>query len=219
MDPSSNNLCNVIVGGTTFTFSKTSFEQPHMNDTIIKTTVLGVHNNRVPYFEVDPDVFKKWLAPYIRHNGMLPEKEDLKSPTERKHLIHAANTCGLIALAQYVESDIPKQLNAMQVTKITIYFGIDCGDLFIFDYIQAPFNHKLGDIACPDKSCNVYFQKFTSPSSILYHLINSHNGTTTLIYTGFNNEQKGFIKCEMKEYERLVAFPQDERYIKLVHPE
>ncbi len=215
MDPSSSNLCNVNVGGTTFTFSKTSFEQSHMNDTIIKTTVLGDHNKILPYFEVDPDLFKKWLAPYIRY-GRFPDKQDLTSPSDRNHLVDAANTCGLIALAQYIASDIPKQLNAMRVTKITISFEISKDRFNLFNDLKP--SHLIGGITCPDKSCNTYFQNHINAWYIFHHLITSHNGSIKLIYQSSSVDQRGFIECEMKEYVPLVAVREDSLYFNLVHP-
>ncbi len=222
MDPSSNNLCHVNVGGIDFTFSRSTIKEPHMNDTIFKTTALGENNNVPPYFEVEPDLFRKWLDPFIR-NGRYPDKQDLTSPSERNRIIDAANTCGLIALAQYVESEIPKQLKATQVTKVKIPFKLEANRLTFFS-CAIP---NGASIPCADKSCNTLFNAkqitidwrsymLLDPCEVFSHYIYCHNGSKKIIMNNFNPKyirEEGYIKCELKEYVPLMKIFDGENHM------
>ncbi len=220
MDPSSNNLCHVNAGGTNFTFSRTSFEQPHMHDTIIKTTVLGEHNERVPFFDVSPKIFEKWLAPYIR-GGILPDKAKLTSSFKRAHLIHDANTCGLIALAQYVE----RLEKVAEVKKMRIGYIIKISHSHEYTHFIRFDNctpaRYFNSIHCPDKACHTMWTKDinapVSPPGVFLHFLADHNGSKTVIETTKDSHQYGYIECELKEYVPLITINKDNR-CELVHP-
>ncbi len=203
----SPNICQVNVGGTQFAFSRASFEQHHMQESIISTTVLGRNSDVVPFFDVDPELFKKWIAPYIRQE-VLPTQVGLESPHDREHLIRAANTVGLIALAQYVEQ--------MGATKIKIPYCVflsndsDTPSGVKYFFCCQPSNNKyFTSIHCPDLVCDQQFAPtgYCAISFFLNHFRGfPHNGTVTVHeeHNGaYGKFKHGIIECEIKKYKEL----------------
>ncbi len=204
----SPNICHVNVGGTQFTFSRASFEQFHMQDTIISKTVLGKNSDVVPYFDVDPKLFEKWIAPYIRQE-VLPNQEKLKSSHKRDHLIRAANTVGLIALAQYVE-----QIKLSKVIKIGICFFKSSHPNYpsgvnYFCNVIAPTTY-FKKIHCPDLECPAWFcptDDYALQIFLNHFRASPHNGTVTVYEkcgTGNGFNEHGIIECEMLNFKELT---------------
>ena len=207
IEPNNNNICEINVGGKAFTFSKSTFEQSHLKDSIIAKTALRRINDMPPFFDVDPQIFIDWCAPYIRH-GLLPTAEGLETLDKKNCLIDTANSIGLLTLAEHVNENLPNQ-------KIRIGFTVKNvnPDPYTRPYISL-FNslrhcEGIDEIACPIKECNIKFRRREEDeeegtegegvSDFLAHFLGSpHNGKME-IFEVICGQKIGSIELEATE--------------------
>lgn len=93
------------VGGECFYFSKETLELCHNKGSIPEQIMHGAHVKKTPFLDVDPSLFRKFCAPYIRHE-LFPVIGDFSSVTEQKHLVAAAKYMGLANLGNYIEHEM-----------------------------------------------------------------------------------------------------------------
>ena len=115
------------VGGKLFYFSKDTLELGHNKGSVFEKIMHGVHVKKTPFLDLDPELFRKFCAPYVRHE-LLPISCDFSSVTEQKHLMAAARSIGLERLGSFIENEminrsfhvkvkLPLKSQSLQVTR------------------------------------------------------------------------------------------------------
>lgn len=102
---STANIFEFNVGGELFYFSKETLELAHNKGSLFEKTVQGVSVKKTPFLDLDPALFRKFCAPYLRHK-LMPVSCDFSSITEQRHLVAAASLTGLSALSHFIEHEM-----------------------------------------------------------------------------------------------------------------
>ncbi len=95
-------VVKVNVGGESFSFAESTLKFGHNKGSVLERAVSGVYDNTKELFlDVDPAIFQKYCAPFIRYK-LWPIKKDFASVSEVNHAIRACNSIGLHALADSI---------------------------------------------------------------------------------------------------------------------
>jgi hypothetical protein len=128
--PTTNALCVYNIGGKKFTFSKERIEAiGSISRNILSIMYSEQWNNdgKERYIDINPEVFKKWFDPYIRH-GIMPDLNLIACEQEKKVVSAAAELLGF----GITSSTIPKELSYLQdafgPNEWEKYFGIKVSD-------------------------------------------------------------------------------------------
>ncbi len=148
------------VGGQNFQFSKENLKESHLKDSLFDIAISGRWEIPIHNLYADPNIFRKWVAPYIRFKQM-PIEDALTCPQERQHLIHTANYLGLLALAKALEVQKANLdlKNERQIVRIVQKDGF----LHQLDDRLLVNNAKGAELQCPIKSCKKTFATVWTP--------------------------------------------------------
>lgn len=102
---STTNIFEFNIGGELFYFSKETLELAHNKGSVFEEIMHGVSVKKTPFLDLDPSLFRKFCAPYLRHK-LMPVSCDFSSITEQRHLVAAASSSGLNALSHFIEHEM-----------------------------------------------------------------------------------------------------------------
>ncbi len=181
-----SNIVTFNVGGEAIPFSTATLAKDHLK---------SLKQER--FFDVDPTIFKKYCAPYIRHEKVPTVEEVVRNRFEAQHLVLIAKALGLFELAQRVD----KVLNGI----VTLRFQCEAGDLQEFDFVEFPSNTKY---TCPSRGCNKQFNHRRADLILSHFLSTPHFGKiseVSEIATNFNPNfptktlKSGVIECYIED--------------------
>lgn len=129
------NVFEFNVGGELFYFSKDTLELGHNKGSVFEKILHGAHIKKTPFLDLDPELFRKFCAPYVRHE-LLPISCDFSSVTEQRHLMAAAQSMGLGHLGSFIEHEminrsfyvkvkLPLKSQSLQVTRAILMQSTD----------------------------------------------------------------------------------------------
>ena len=93
-------ICTLNVGGKRFLFSREAIRDS--GDNFLSCAIKKQWKEKIEVFvDVDPKIFKNWIAPYVRHL-ILPDLKSIKDGQQRQHIVAAADMLGLSIIAEHV---------------------------------------------------------------------------------------------------------------------
>lgn len=195
------NTLHFNVGGDNFTFAKSTLSQPHIKDSLLGVAESGRWGDRTPFFDVNPILFRKWCVPYIRH-GITPSAADMHSKFELNELIEIANSVGLFALSESVQSlALGKKVPEKGKKIIKIGYELNTNNLQIctFSFIKRVKDDPSW--FCPDVSCGFKFKGANQYANKIFahYLGEPHDGTINIVRMLDKNMEIGFIEFSVDE--------------------
>ena len=88
------------VGGRQFTFGVSTLE--FLGENVLSVAARRWEGSQERFIDADPDIFQKWIAPYVRHL-MLPDIKLIKDGREKQLIIVTAQAVGILPIVEHLQ--------------------------------------------------------------------------------------------------------------------